>query len=77
MRGVAVIALVPVLRDFDAGQADRRFERDQPKRRGEPLGQIGRQGGETVGLGGNDGAGHALVAASEMLVQAQLVAKTC
>ena len=31
---------------------------------------------QTLG-GGDDGAGHALVAASEMLVQAQLGAKTC
>jgi len=45
VRGVAMIALVPILRDFDPGQGNRRFERDQPKGCGEPLGQIGQFGG--------------------------------
>ena len=54
--GVAMIALVSLSCRFGLqGQAKLRAESNSisAKRSGEPLGQIRRQGGETVGIGGN------------------------
>ena len=53
-----MIAFVPVLRDFDTRQRDRRFERDQSERCGDSFGEIGRQRRQAVGFRGDDRAGN-------------------
>src|SRR5262245_54798453 len=52
MRGIAVEALVPVLRDLDAWQCERCLERDQAEWSGDTCGEVRGQGGNTVGLRG-------------------------